>query len=53
MFRALPGHPQEALHKRRLVYCMRVVSWLHKDWSGTLNMMRVMSVGCTRIGAAN
>jgi hypothetical protein len=33
MFRALLAHLQEALHKRHLVYCMRV-----------------MSVGCTRIG---
>jgi hypothetical protein len=33
MFRALLAHPQEALHKRHLAYCMRV-----------------MSVGCTRIG---
>jgi hypothetical protein len=49
MFRALLAHPQEALHKRQLVYCMRVmstqtavgilhacyVSWLHQDFSGT------------------
>jgi hypothetical protein len=33
MFRALLAHPQEGLHKRYLVYCMRV-----------------MSVGCTRVG---
>jgi hypothetical protein len=33
MFRALLAHPQEALHKGHLVYCVRV-----------------MSVGCTRIG---
>jgi hypothetical protein len=33
MFRALLPHPQEALHKRHSVYCVRV-----------------MSVGCTRIG---
>jgi hypothetical protein len=33
MFRALLAHPQEALHKPNLVYCVRV-----------------MSVGCTRIG---
>jgi hypothetical protein len=32
MFRALLAHPQEALHKRHLVYCVRVkVSWLHQD----------------------
>jgi hypothetical protein len=33
MFPALLAHPQEAIHKRHLVY-----------------YMRVMSVGCTRIG---
>jgi hypothetical protein len=26
MFRALLAHPQEALHKRHLVYCLRVMS---------------------------
>jgi hypothetical protein len=26
MFRALPAHPQEALRKRHLVYCVRVTS---------------------------
>jgi hypothetical protein len=26
MFRALLAHPQEALNKRHLVYCVRVVS---------------------------
>jgi hypothetical protein len=35
MFQALLAHPQEALHKRHLVYCVRVVSWLHQRWSGT------------------
>jgi hypothetical protein len=33
VFRALLAHPQEVLHKRHLVDCVRV-----------------MSVGCTRIG---
>jgi hypothetical protein len=33
MFRALLAHPQEVLHQRHMVYCVRV-----------------MSVGCTRIG---
>jgi hypothetical protein len=33
MFRALLSHLQEVLHKRHLVYCLRV-----------------MSVGCTRVG---
>jgi hypothetical protein len=26
MFRALLDHPQEVLHKRHLVYCVRVIS---------------------------
>jgi hypothetical protein len=26
MFRALLDHPQEALHKRHLVYCVRIMS---------------------------
>jgi hypothetical protein len=26
MFRALLAHPQEVLHKRHLVYCVRVIS---------------------------
>jgi hypothetical protein len=34
MFRGLLVDPQEALHKRHLVYCVRI-----------------MSVGCTKIGA--
>jgi hypothetical protein len=36
VFRALLAHPQEALYRWNLVYCMRVVSWLHQDWSGIL-----------------
>jgi hypothetical protein len=28
MFRALLAHPQEVLHKRHLVYCLRVISVL-------------------------
>jgi hypothetical protein len=37
MFRALPAYLQEALHKRHLVYCVRVMSvgcisfGLHQD----------------------
>jgi hypothetical protein len=26
MFRALLAHPQEALHKRHLLYCVRIMS---------------------------
>jgi hypothetical protein len=36
MFRALIAHPQEALHKRHLVYCVRVMSvGCYQVWSGT------------------
>jgi hypothetical protein len=35
-FRALLAHPQEVLHKRHLVYCVRVMSvGIYQDWSGT------------------
>jgi hypothetical protein len=48
MFRALLAYPQEALHKRHLVYCMCVIS------VGCIRIkvpycVRVISVGCTRI----
>jgi hypothetical protein len=37
MFRALLAHPQEALHKRHLVYCVRVMSvGCSQDWSGAI-----------------
>jgi hypothetical protein len=29
MFRALFAHPQKTLHKRHLVYCVRVMSVAH------------------------
>jgi hypothetical protein len=36
MFRALLAHPQEALHIRHLVYCVRVMSvGCYQGWSGT------------------
>jgi hypothetical protein len=36
MFRALLAHPQKVLHKRRLVYCVRVMSiGCYQGWSGT------------------
>jgi hypothetical protein len=36
MFRALLAYSQEVLHKRHLVYCVRVMSvGCHRDWSGT------------------
>jgi hypothetical protein len=42
MFRTLLAQLQEALRKRHLVYCVRVMSvdCLHQDWSGTSDMMR-------------
>jgi hypothetical protein len=36
MFRALLAHPQEVLHKRHLVYCVRMfrcLSWVVKPYS--------------------
>jgi hypothetical protein len=36
MFRALLAHLKEALHKRHLVYCVRIISvGCYQDWSGT------------------
>jgi hypothetical protein len=36
MFRALLAHPQEALHKRHLVYSVLVMSvGCYQDWGGT------------------
>jgi hypothetical protein len=40
MFRALLAHPQKALHKRRLVYCVRIVSWLCHGCSETETIIR-------------
>jgi hypothetical protein len=54
----LLAYPQEALHKRHLVYCVRVmsvgcsacyVSWLQCVLC-QLAAVRVMSADCTRIG---
>jgi hypothetical protein len=37
IFRALLAHPQEALHKRHLVYCVRVKSVsCYPDWCSQL-----------------
>jgi hypothetical protein len=48
MFRALFVHPQEALNKRHLVYCVRIVSG---GCTGIgVELVCVMSVGCTGIG---
>jgi hypothetical protein len=36
MFRAVLAHPQEALNKQLLVYCVRVMLvGCYQDWSGT------------------
>jgi hypothetical protein len=36
MFRALLSHPQEVLHQRHLLYCVRVMSvGSYQDWSET------------------
>jgi hypothetical protein len=36
MFRAVLAHPQEAIRKRHLVYCVRVMSvGCYQDLSGT------------------
>jgi hypothetical protein len=36
MFQALLAHPPDALQKRHLVYCVRVMSvGCYKGWSGT------------------
>jgi hypothetical protein len=40
IFRALLAHPQEALHKRHLVYCWRVMSVGCPGWSGTGGLLR-------------
>jgi hypothetical protein len=40
MLRALLTHPQEALHKRHLVYCVRVMSvGCYQGWSGTVEQL--------------
>jgi hypothetical protein len=48
MFRALLAHPQEVLHKRHLVCCVRVVSWLHQpdatNWRNTHAIYQVLLV---------
>jgi hypothetical protein len=46
MFRALLAHPQESLHNRHLVYCVRVVSWLHQVWSGTTLILNKWNKRC-------
>jgi hypothetical protein len=46
MFRALLAQPQEALHRRYLVYCVRVMSVsCYQDWSGA-NARKILSAAC-------
>jgi hypothetical protein len=45
MFRALRACPQEELHKRHLVYCVRVMSGgCYQDLSGTHNTHAIYQV---------
>jgi hypothetical protein len=47
MFLALLTHPQEALHKRHLVYCVPVMSvGCYQDWSGTTDITRMQYTKC-------
>jgi hypothetical protein len=46
MFRALLAHPQEALHKRHLVYCVSVMS------VGCTMIGVVSSITCSSSGGA-
>jgi hypothetical protein len=39
MFRALLSHPQEAIHKRHLVYCVRVMSVPLQSWCSQLTTL--------------
>jgi hypothetical protein len=48
VFLALLAYPQEALHKRHLVYCVRDVSCLHQHWSGTPILMQTTDITCTQ-----
>jgi hypothetical protein len=36
MFRALLAHPQQALHKQHLIYCVRVLSVELQSWCSQL-----------------
>jgi hypothetical protein len=53
VFRALLAHPQEALHKRHLVYCMRIMSvgcsTLAIENQGPLH---VLNITCSSSGGA-
>jgi hypothetical protein len=50
MFRALLAHPQEVLHKRRLLRTLREshVTWLHNDWCGTPIMVEPTDITRTQ-----
>jgi hypothetical protein len=46
-FRAFLAHPQEALDKRHLVYCVRVVSWLWHGCSFTATVTQPTDIART------
>jgi hypothetical protein len=50
MFRALLPHPQDSLHERHSVYCVRVVIWLLQglEWNCVYNALAasILLYGC-------
>jgi hypothetical protein len=50
MFRALLAHPQEVLHKRNLVYCLRVISvgctWVEVELVQPMDITRTQYTKC-------
>jgi hypothetical protein len=51
MFRALLAHPQEALYKRHLVYCVHVMS-VGCTRTGVEVVSQVVSIACLSSGGA-
>jgi hypothetical protein len=49
MFRALLAHPQEALHTRHLVYCVRIVKLQSWHSQLTLYARNIPSAVCTAL----
>jgi hypothetical protein len=49
MFRALLAHSQEVLHKRHLVYCVRIMSVSLQSWHSqlTLHARNITSAVCS------
>jgi hypothetical protein len=51
MFRALLAHPQEALYKLHLVYCVRVMSvGCYQNWSGKESIHLAEIENCALLG---